>query len=218
MGFSNDIDPVAEVLHDLRLEDCFYCRSELTAPWGIRLPERPCASFHFVAEGTAWMSSALGEVQLEAGDLAVLVAGPTHAIASGRRVAARPFASLRDRHLGRALAAMHRRYEIPWTVDTLAAEAGLSRSAFCDRFTAAVGVPPVQYLTRIRMQQAARWLGDQGLSVGEAAQRLGYASEAAFSRAFKRHVGRPPGAARRAGRPTVQAMVMGDMGARQAAR
>jgi AraC-like DNA-binding protein len=73
----------------------------------------------------------------------------------------------------------------------------LSRSVFAARFTELVGVPPLHYLTRRRMQVAGRWLRENHLTLGEIARRLGYASEPSFSRAFKRHTGVAPGAARR---------------------
>jgi len=73
----------------------------------------------------------------------------------------------------------------------------MSRSAFAARFTALVGVPPMQYVVRWRMHLALTWLREHDAGLGELAGRLGYQSEAAFSRAFKRVVGVSPGAARR---------------------
>ena len=79
----------------------------------------------------------------------------------------------------------------------LAKAVRLSRSVFAARFTGLVGVPPMQYLARRRMHVAGRWLRENKLPLGEIATRLGYASEPSFSRAFKRHTGVSPGAARR---------------------
>lgn len=108
-------------------------------------------------------------------------------------------AGLRDPFVGRALAALHDGPAKPWTVESLAREAALSRSALAERFTHLVGEAPMQYLTRWRMQLAATLLRSRNVSVFEAAVEVGYASEAAFSRAFKKVVGVPP-AAWRAGR------------------
>lgn len=110
-------------------------------------------------------------------------------------------AALRDPQIGRALVLMHRQPERDWTVASLAESLNMSRSVFSDRFTALVGVPPLLYLTRWRMHLAARWLRDERASLGEVAGRLGYESEPSFSRAFKRHMGVPPGAVRRGRAP-----------------
>ena len=103
-------------------------------------------------------------------------------------------AGLRDPFVGRALAALHDRPAEPWTVESLAKESALSRSALAERFTHLVGEAPMQYLTRWRMQLAATLLRTRNVSVFEAAMEVGYASEAAFSRAFKKVVGIPPAA------------------------
>ena len=89
----------------------------------------------------------------------------------------------------------------PWSVASLARETAMSRSAFAARFTELVGEPVMQYVTRWRMQVALDWLRTDDVPVAALAARLGYESEAAFSRAFKRTVGMSPGAARRS-RPT----------------
>ena len=103
-------------------------------------------------------------------------------------------AGLRDPYVGRALAALHDRPAEAWTVESLAKEAALSRSALAERFVQLVGEAPMQYLTRWRMQLAATLLRTRNVSVFEAAVEVGYASEAAFSRAFKKVVGVPPAA------------------------
>jgi AraC-like DNA-binding protein len=104
---------------------------------------------------------------------------------------------LRDRHVGAALKLMHSRPSEAWTLDTVAREIGLSRSAFAERFTELVGAPPMQYLGNWRLQRAARLLENQNLSIAQAAAEVGYESEAAFNRAFKKRVGQPPGAWRK---------------------
>lgn len=92
---------------------------------------------------------------------------------------------------------IHSRPHEPWTLDRIAREVGLSRSSFAARFTHYVEVAPVHYLTRWRLQLAARLLDRSGASVGAVAAEIGYESEAAFSRAFKKHVGIPSGARRK---------------------
>jgi AraC-like DNA-binding protein len=105
-------------------------------------------------------------------------------------------AALRDPQLGRAIAAIHRSPERAWSAEALARVAGLSRSRFSDRFTDLVGTAPMQYLTKLRMDRARDLLRGQKVSIAELAGRFGYDSEPAFSRAFKRHIGQPPGAIR----------------------
>jgi AraC-like DNA-binding protein len=99
---------------------------------------------------------------------------------------------LRDPLVGRAIALLHGEPARAWTLDEIAAEAGASRSALVDRFTQLTGYPPIQYLTRWRMQLAASRLGEKGVKVATVAQEVGYDSEAAFSRAFKRFSGKSP--------------------------
>jgi AraC-like DNA-binding protein len=102
--------------------------------------------------------------------------------------------ALDDPDIGSALALIHRRAEEPWSVDSLAKEVHLSRSVFSERFSRLVGISPMQYLTRWRMSLAGSWIREEHMSASEAAHRLGYSSEAAFSRAFKRHLQVSPGA------------------------
>ncbi|MGN6570042.1 MAG: AraC family transcriptional regulator [Pseudolabrys sp.] len=99
---------------------------------------------------------------------------------------------LRDPLVGRALSLMHAQPARAWTLEALAEEAGASRSGLVGRFTQVMGYPPIQYLTRWRMQLAARRLGERGVKVSAVAQEVGYDSEAAFSRAFKKFSGRSP--------------------------
>ncbi len=105
-------------------------------------------------------------------------------------------AGLRDPVVCRALAALHGEPREAWTVERLARQVGVSRSVLAERFTAMVGQPPMQYLALWRMQLAARHLAEGG-SVAEVASAVGYESEAAFSRAFKKLVGQPPATWRR---------------------
>jgi len=101
-------------------------------------------------------------------------------------------AGLRDSHVGRSLALLHARPSEKWTAVTLAQEAGMSRSAFADRFSALIGQPPMQYLALWRMHMAARLLRETQGSVAQIGFEIGYESEAAFSRAFKRQFGASP--------------------------
>jgi AraC-like DNA-binding protein len=106
-------------------------------------------------------------------------------------------AGLRDPQIGRALAVLHARPAEAWTAESLALEVGMSRSAFAERFTSLIGQPPMHYLTLWRMQVAAQHLREGHGSVAQIAFEVGYESEAAFSRAFKRQFGASPGTWRR---------------------
>lgn len=305
-------DPLGEALHFLRMTGTFYCRSELTAPWGLELPAAPGSMwFHVVTSGRSWLEvDGADPASLHPGDFALVPHGHGHLLRSepeaptprvdrlphdyasdryallrhGRGGAAttlvcgtvrfdhptahnlvavlpplirieaagtpspqadwmqstlrliaaegralRPggeavitrlsdilviqairswiendpagrtgwLGALQDPQVGRAVSLIHRRPEHPWTVATLAAELAMSRSAFAARFSALVGEPVMRYVTRWRMQVALDHLRSEDVAVAELARRLGYESEAAFSRAFKRTMGVSPGAARR---------------------
>lgn len=114
--------------------------------------------------------------------------------------------ALRDRQVGRVLALMHASPAEPWTLEELGRKVGISRSALHERFVALTGMAPMQYLANWRMQCGARLLREGNASVATVALEVGYDSEAAFARAFKRATGLPPAAWRRAQRqpaPTV---------------
>ncbi|MCS5732370.1 AraC family transcriptional regulator [Herbiconiux daphne] len=100
--------------------------------------------------------------------------------------------SLRDPHIALALEAMHSAPSEPWTVAGLARVAQSSRSIFAERFRETVGDPPLKYLARLRMERAKELLGRDGLSVSQTAATLGYGSDVAFSRAFRRFAGASP--------------------------
>ncbi|MGF1643186.1 MAG: AraC family transcriptional regulator [Thiotrichales bacterium] len=104
---------------------------------------------------------------------------------------------LRDRAIGRALASLHARFAENWTTEELAREVGLSRSAFAERFTTLIGVPPMHYLAQWRLQLAATRLRETARATAQIAYEVGYDSEAAFNRAFKRSFGTTPAAWRR---------------------
>ena len=107
-------------------------------------------------------------------------------------------AAMRDVQIGRALALLHEAPERAWTVDELAREVALSRSLLATRFASLVGESPMQYLMRWRLALAARALRSGGDAIARVAERSGYETEAAFSRAFKREFGLPPSAWRKA--------------------
>jgi len=107
------------------------------------------------------------------------------------------FSGLRDPHVARALALLHRDITRRWTVDDLGREVGMSRSALADRFIRLIGVPPMHYLAGWRMQVATGKLRDTSDSLAQVAETVGYDSEAAFSRAFKKAFGTAPATWRR---------------------
>ena len=102
-------------------------------------------------------------------------------------------AGTRDPIVGKSLGLLHSRIAHPWTIADLADQVGISRSALVERFTRYVSEPPMAYLTRWRLQLAARSLESTSRGVAEIAGEVGYESEAAFNRAFKREFGQPPG-------------------------
>jgi AraC-like DNA-binding protein len=303
-------DPLGEALHFLRMNGAFYCRSELTAPWGMTLPPMPgYIWFHVVTTGRVLLET--GEPDstwLDPGDLALVPHGRGHTLQSDREAAApgilelpledvsdryeiirhggggapttlicgavrfdepaarnlveilpetihvrgsqaphmdwmqgtlrlmagearelRPggeavitrladilviqairlwietdpaaqtgwLGALQDPQIGRAISLIHREPARAWTVAALADELAMSRSAFAARFTELLGEPAIRYVTRWRMHVALNALREDGATVAELASRLGYRSEAAFARAFKRVIGMPPGAVKR---------------------
>jgi len=303
-------DPLGEALHFLRMNGAFYCRSELSAPWGLTLPPMPSYIwFHVPTSGEALLETQnAGPERLRSGEFALVPHGEGHSLRSDagapapgilelerelvsdryellrhggggaptilicgavrfdhpaarnlveilppaihlepsgspqldwlqatlRLMAAearelRPggeavitrladilvvqairswlesdpaaqtgwLGALQDKQIGRAIALIHREPARQWTVAGLARELAMSRSAFAARFTELVGEPVMHYVARWRMQVAVDSLRVGDASVGQLANLLGYRSEAAFARAFKRIIGVPPGAVRR---------------------
>jgi AraC-like DNA-binding protein len=287
-----------EVLHGLRLADTCYCRTSLSAPWGLDQSASPgVVTFHFIASGPCWLRLHGETLELAPGDLVLFPRGAAHRLLGApdvpdaallalpigdepaseithggggepslvlcggasfetpeptlvallpdvltvrasedeegwvgstlrlmRLEAERPrpggqtmiarlsdilvvhalrvwlagpdadrgwLGALRDHWLGPALLAVHEMPEEPWTVESLAAKAHLSRAAFAERFTRLVGTPPMSYVRERRMRRASERLL-AGEAVGAVARRSGYGSVAAFSRAFKQVTGEPP--------------------------
>ncbi len=307
-------DPLGDALHVLRMNGAYYCRSELTAPWGLDLPAmNGYMWFHVVTHGRCWLETPGSEPHLlEPGAFALVPHGEGHILRSEPTAAARPvidlpieqvsdryevlryggggmptimicgavrfdhpaardlvglmpdmicvdppgslesewmhttlrliaseakalqpggetvitrlcdvlivqairgwisddstarrgwIGALHDPEIGRAISLVHRDPARAWTVESLAHEVALSRSAFAARFSELVGESPMAYVTRWRMQVARGWLRDSDVTVSQVAMRLGYGSEAAFNRAFKRIVGVPPGAVKAVRKP-----------------
>jgi len=106
-------------------------------------------------------------------------------------------AGVQDAEVGRALRLLHAQPEHEWTIEELAHEVGVSRSGLAQRFTELTGESPMRYLTGWRIQLAKHLMLQLALPIAEVADRVGYESEAAFNRAFKRNVGVPPAAWRK---------------------
>jgi AraC-like DNA-binding protein len=105
-------------------------------------------------------------------------------------------AAVRCPSIGKVLAAIHTQPERDWRVEDLADVMGASRSRFAEAFTKTVGETPARYVAKLKMFQARRWIAQNNIRISTAAERLGYDSEASFSRAFKRIIGHPPSTAR----------------------
>ena len=104
--------------------------------------------------------------------------------------------ALFDERLGKALNAIHQSPESPWTLESLAEKAFMSRSTFADTFSKNVGITPMKYLTKWRMSRARHMLKTTQLSVAHIAEKSGYDSEAAFRKAYRNTLGEPPGTVR----------------------
>jgi AraC-like DNA-binding protein len=111
-------------------------------------------------------------------------------------------AGLRDPFVGKALSLMHGEPAYSWTIEELAKQVGLSRSVLAKRFADLVGTPPLQYLAKWRMQIASELLSSSNANIATIAAKIGYESEAAFSRAFKKIMEVPPSTWRRRVRPS----------------
>jgi AraC-like DNA-binding protein len=304
-------DAMTSVIDALRVRGRVYCRTELSAPWGIAFPRDELAHFHIIESGPCWLrvEGSRQAIPLATGDLALLPHGTGHVLSDAPRSRAlrldqwvgknpthrgvsilrgggdgvearfvcgtfsferalrhplvmqlpplvhiqngdgrshrwlrrtlqflaeetkttrpgtgtivsrltdiifvqalrawmdgRPAgeatwpAALRDRRISAALDRMHESPAKDWTVASLAEEIGMSRSPFAERFKTLVGEAPLTYLTRWRMLTASAWLDTSDVGIAEIAERTGYRSEAAFTKAFKRQFGISPSLYRR---------------------
>ena len=105
-------------------------------------------------------------------------------------------AAMRDTRIHKVLEAIHDSPSREWTLEDLAELASMSRSAFVTKFKSMIGETPINYIKKWRMKSAYRWFRDENMSIAEAAERCGYLTEAAFSKAFKREIGISPGKVR----------------------
>jgi AraC-like DNA-binding protein len=164
------------------------CDEGVVPPW-------LAAISHFLTEESRGVSPGSSLMISRLIDLLVIRTLRTWVTSQGNRLGW--LSGLSDERIGRALNAMHLDPTRAWTVESLAETAAMSRSIFSNRFTAAVGIPPLRYLTSWRLTIAADLLRAGKLKVTEVAHDAGYGSEAAFSRAFKAQFGYPPSNARR---------------------
>src|SRR5499427_1205493 len=118
-------------------------------------------------------------------------------------------AGARDPVIGEALALLHKKPADPWTIANLAHQVGVSRTRFAERFRHFLGEPPMAYLARWRLKLAAEILGSSNANVNEVATEVGYESEAAFNRVFKREFGCPPAQFRRSRNVTYEKSSLG---------
>lgn len=102
--------------------------------------------------------------------------------------------ALADEKLGIAIRLIHTMADHPWTIETLASHSGMSRAVFAARFKQKIGTSPINYLTRHRLTRAREFLGHSAMSIAQVAAQIGYESESAFNKAFKREFGLPPAA------------------------
>lgn len=156
-------------------------------------------TLHFMCHETRMPSA--GTDALLKGLVKVLFVQMVRAYMEGQASTAGLLAAIADRYIGKALQLMHEHPETGWTLDSLARQVGMSRSAFSGRFHALTASTVLNYLTELRMQRACSLLEESGLGLALVAERTGYQSEAAFSKAFKKARGLSPGAWRRQARP-----------------
>jgi AraC-like DNA-binding protein len=149
------------------------------------------ASMHFAAGELAAGRMGTSDVMSRLSELLIVEAVRSYA-ATQKEDETGWLKGVADPQIGKVLALMHDRIDAPWSAEALAAEAAMSRSAFLDRFTRTVGMPPMRFLTNWRLQTARRYLRETRKSVAQLAHAVGYESEEAFSRAFKREFGMAP--------------------------
>jgi AraC-like DNA-binding protein len=183
-----DMKPFNPLIHALPPQ--LHLRAGELAPWTVQLLDQAVAESRDRRAGSAAV--------LERASEFVFVDAARRYLDSLPAGSAGWLGALRDRHVGQAIALLHERPAEDWSVDELGRRVGLSRSALHERFVQLTGQAPMQYLTNWRMQLGAGLLRQGHVKVAAIAQEVGYDSEAAFARAFKRLVGQPPAAWRRA--------------------
>src|SRR5439155_551670 len=210
------MDPLSDLLRVVRLDGAYFYTVEAAEPWSaetvaarelsprIMPTAQHLISYHILTEGRCH-GCIVGAQQVELVARHVIVFPHGDAEVMFIEVLRRYLddlppeqtgwlAGLRDEVVGRVLKLLHDRPSHPWTLAELAREAASSRSNLAKRFALLVGQPPMQYLTQWRMQVAANLLAQSGTKVAAIGEEVGYDSEAAFSRAFKKATGLAPGA------------------------
>lgn len=167
----------------------------LTEPWNVEDGGWIQSTIRFIAREASALRPGGETIITRLADILVIQAIRSW-LATAPEAESGWLAALRDEQIGLTLAAIHRAPERPWSVSSLAHEAHMSRSAFSARFTELVGEPAMHYLTHWRMQLARALLRETTEPLAVLAERVGYQSEPAFGRAFKRVFGVPPGSLR----------------------
>lgn len=165
-------------------------------PWASPQTEWMHSTLRLMASETATLRPGGEAVITRLADILVIQA-IRHWLSENETAGSGWLSALKDEQIGLALQSIHREPANNWSVELLAERAAMSRSGFAAKFHALVGEPPMQYVRRWRMYAALNMLAEENVSLGELADRLGYQSEAAFSRAFKKVLGISPGAARK---------------------
>jgi len=205
------MDILSLVLRSVRLSGAVLFRGEFSSPWSLQAPDSCLAAPRAMGEtSSSWLETNCRYMLEEAS-----ANRPGGASVLGRlaellfvEVLRRKMeelgknevgwlAAVKDPTVGKALELMHADLAHPWTVETLGRSVGLSRSALAERFRHLLGEPLMRYLTRWRLQWAAQLLRDTDRGLADIASQVGYESELAFNRAFKRFAGEPPASWRR---------------------
>jgi AraC-like DNA-binding protein len=170
----------------------------LTLPKALKIDVNRGTSYDWIESSVRFAAGELAKGRLATSSVMSRLSECLLAEAIRHHAASRPddetawLKGLSDPQIGRVLALIHRDVAAHWSAETLAREAALSRSAFMDRFASVVGMPPFRYLALLRLQTARLQLRETAKSIGQIAHAVGYESEEAFSRAFKREYGVPP--------------------------
>lgn len=171
------------------------CGQVRVEPWSLpRWLHVPAERSHALRAAMDLLAAEAEDPSPDSGEIARRLAGVVLLYAQREQPAAN---ALPDPRIEASLLAMHRSAGRPWTVAELAVEAGMSRSAFAQRFKQLTGEGPMEHLTRWRMQQARELLLETDRTVGDVAASIGYATDGAFHRAFRRETGLSPGEFRR---------------------